>query len=393
MAPKLKAFLLFSLLVPCWIIAAQYDIDLVNLYKVSEFSKIDLSLVYAYNGLLGRFFYGPVSLILLWPLSWMSYEEAKWVWIVLQTLSYGIFWYCLYKLYPLLSERTIFWGWLVVFILSINPIHNNYQSNNVQLMIMAALVAAEVWTQSTKEWQQVLAGVLVAVVASVKVFPFFLVVYYYLTRNRAVREGLLLGCALCILAPMLFFGYEETTLLFKNFLGGLGTYEADNSLTGREDILCLPSLISRWLPPSIAPLVTKISILGISGVFFAWAWWTERKSTDPRVKIHSWALACALTAFLNPSTRPHYFILYVPAAASVLEVIYATQSKRLMTAGLVVATLLIAFTVEGVVGKELNNKMEAFSLPTYGFLVLTIVLMVALRKRLATVPAVLPTSV
>ena len=95
---------------------------------------------------------------------------------------------------------------------------------------------------------------------------------------------------------------------------------------------------------------------------------------------HFLAMAWALSVFLNPSSRPHYFIFYIPAFCSILEVIYSHSRTWVLTLGLIISTLMIAFTAEGVVGKHWNEILEAASIPTYGMLLLIIVLGFAIEK-------------
>ena len=113
--------------------------------------------------------------------------------------------------------------------------------------------------------------------------------------------------------------------------------------------------------------------------FFAYAW--KKRATaasDANYSLHLWALASALMVFLNPSTRPHYFIFYVPAFCSLLQILALATEKAYLLLLLSVSTLLIAFTAEGVVGKQLNDKLEMWSVPTVGMLLLCVGLMVCL---------------
>ena len=135
----------------------------------------------------------------------------------------------------------------------------------------------------------------------------------------------------------------------------LGTYHAENSLTKVRDILCLPSLMSRWFHLEGTPLAKAI-LAGIGGSFLLFAWSRLRgvPSNDDRSHTHMWALALAVMTLLNPSTRPHYFIFFVPGFCSVMEILYQEYSKTFLAVSAFVAMLLIAFTAEGVLGKALR---------------------------------------
>ena len=373
---KTKNFLLFALLIPCWIIASHYNVDLVNLYAAAQYTHSDLTRIYAQNGNLGRYFYGPFSLILIKPLALYPFEVVKWFWILLQTISYGVFWVFLYRLYPFLKDNKIFWGWLLIWIVAINPIHNNYQSNNIQLMLAALVVVAEVWSRTTSKTKQFLAGALVVLAAMIKVFPLFLVGYYFFFKPAQVRKGLLLSSAVMMAAPLLFFGNTAGMQLYKDFFLNLGTYSVENNFLKVPDILCLPSLLARF---GIAPNLIQMSVVLISIIFFIWVGLRQKDLVQPRLNLHYTALAWALCVFLNPSSRPHYFIFYLPAFCSLMEIVYRRTKSAELVIGAIVSTFLIAFTAEGITGKRLNDTFEFKSVPTYGMIILCLILIYAIR--------------
>lgn len=374
MKPLYRPALLALLITACWIIAARYDIDLVVLHNAARLTHGQLERVYSYNGSLGRYFYGPFSLFLIHPLGALSYPVVKFIWIVLQTLSFGIFWWGLCRLYPFLTSPK-HWPWLLVWAFSINPVHNNFQSNNIQLMLMAAMIGAELLSRYPDRVRPFLAGVIISFASAVKVFPVFLGVLYWLIKGRATKAGLVAGALLSIALPATLFGVEPTRLLFADFLHNLTTYAAENSLTNVADILCLPSLITRLLgdTPATAHIIRAVT-LSLSAVFFALAWLDCRKGASESTQGAWWAMGLLLMTLLNPSTRPHYFIFYVPALCLAIEATAFSREARPWALVTTIASfVLIALTAEGVVGKTLNNQMEAWSLPTYGMLGLFLV--------------------
>jgi len=383
MQTKIKWFLLILLLIPCWVIGIKYEIDLVVLHATAQFLNSDYTRVYAQNGTLGRYFYGPFSLVLIKPLGYFSFPTVKYFWLCLQTYCYFIFWAILSDLYPFLKDKKYFWGWFLIWIVAINPIHNNFQSNNIQLMLATLLVLAEKLVRSPKNRNQILGGLLVSVSAGIKVFPAFLVAYYFLAKNKNCKKGILLGFFLVVALPFLFLGPEQAVFLYRGFFSNLTTYSAENSLTKTNDILCLPSLLARL---NLDSLSINLVVLVISALFFGWVVLSKRTFEKTGNEPHLLALAWALSVFLNPSTRPHYFIFYIPAFCSVLEIIYKKGKTLGLKIGLILSTLLIAFTAEGVVGKAWNESLEAASVPTYGVILLCAILgwAIVTRAKLST---------
>lgn len=385
---------MLGLLTACWAIAARYDIDLVVLHNAARLSHGQLDLIYAYNGSLGRYFYGPFSLFLIYPLGALPYGVVKWLWIVLQTVAVALVWLGLKRIYPFLGERSRHWPWLVVFAFSINPIHNNFQSNNIQLMLMVALVGAELGVRSPGRVGPFVAGLLVVGAAAVKVFPAYVAVLYWLLHGKWARWGLVAGTALSVLAPLALFGPEATASLFADFFRNLTTYSAENSLTRVPDILCLPSLVARLLGDGpLTEWTNRLLVGGISASFFFLAWRDAKRGAPAERLTQWWALGLLLMTLLNPSTRPHYFIFYVPALCLAIEATALRARRPVALAVTIVSFALIALTAEGVVGRTWNNRLEAWSVPTYGmvglFLVLAYVLLTS-RSNRAEDPSLAP---
>ncbi len=241
-------------------------------------------------------------------------------------------------------------------------------------MLATLLVLAEKLTRSSSSSKQILGGILVTFTAGIKVFPAFLVLYYFIAKNNATRKGILLGGLIVIASPFLFLGPDKALFLYQGFFSNLITYSAENSLTKINDILCLPSLLARigWSSKAI-----NICVLIISALFYLWVYLSRLSFKQGRTEYHLLAMAWALSVLLNPSTRPHYFIFYIPAFCSILEVIYSNSYSKVLTWGLIFSTLLIAFTAEGVVGKQWNEWLEHANFPTYGMVLLCLVLTVA----------------
>jgi hypothetical protein len=376
--------LLALTLIPCWIIAHKFDIDLVNLHYVAAVSHIDLTRVYAQNGNLGRFFYGPFCLVLVSILGFFSYTVVKYLWIALQTAAYALFWWSLYRLYPWLTNPTYGLAWIFIWILTINPIHNNFQSNNIQLMLAAVLFLAESWSRDFSWRRQMWAGVFVVAATAVKVFPGLIVLYYLMTKPRDVRRGIYLGTAISLLAPFVVYGVSGGTLLYRGFFENLTTYKAQNSLVQTEDILCLPSLLERFGVPG---LPSKMILIGVLAAFFISVIRCRKVLLSTGLtQSRYWAMAMALCVFLNPSTRPHYYVFYIPAYCAVVERTLLERWRwSFGQVALLVSVILVAFTQEGVVGRAWNDRLEMWSIPTYGMLILMGMLVLLIVRERQTV--------
>ena len=382
MSRRFKPILLALLLLPCWGIAVRYGVDLFNLhFAASLVHAHDYTHVYAHNPGVGPYFYGPISLILIEPIALLSLPVAKGVWIGLQTVAYGLFWYLLYRLYPFLRRPNVRWGWLFVWIVAINPIHNNFQSGNIQLMIAADLVAAELFSQSESPFAQVFGGLLCAFASAIKIYPLFIAAFYLLTKPRLVKAGVLGGLLFFAVLPFLYFGAADGMALSRAFVQNLGTYSVENPLDKIPDILCLPSLFARWFGME-GGWAEKGLLAGLAATFFFFAWTLLQRAVaaSDRNYAHLWALALAVMTLLNPSTRPHYFIFLVPGFCSLLEILYEKAAGPILLGTALLAAGFIALTARGVVGKEWNGRLSFWSVPTLGICLLCLALCFSARR-------------
>ena len=388
--------LIFLLLIPCWVIAVHYDIDLPTLYHaMRNADQGKLSSVYnetagevditpGHSFLVGRYFYPPFSLVFFSPLGFFSYPIIKWTWFGLQTLWFGLFWVLLSRLYPEIRSRRLDWLWVAIWIVSINPIHNNFQSNNIQLLLSALLFGSELLSRKENKGVQLIAGILLSFAVGLKVYPLFLVGYYAAVKSRWVNAGVVLGGIIVVLSPLLPFGWAGTLELYRGFYVNLSTYGKDNGLLTVVDINSLPSMLARftdpWFTPAQSAKLTQAVTLIVSLGYFGFCAFVRRFSPEfKRLEVHLWALGLALMIFLNPSTRPHYYVFYVPAFASLGHFIKLSHKKDLAVCFLL-SVLLVAFTAEGVVGKRLNDDWEAWSIPTIGMLLLCLALGMAIGR-------------
>ncbi len=403
MTLKGKLFFLILLLIPCWVMGIRYQVDFPTLYLAVERAghgapeqvyRDKTGDVATYPGkepfhVNGHYFYPPFSLSFFQPLTWFSYPVAKWVWLGVQTLCFCLFWKFLSLLYPVLLTRQARWTWILAWIVAINPIHNNFQSNNIQILLAAILFGAEVLTYRQSKALQCLAGVLVCVAAGLKVYPAFMCAYYFLFKPNSTRMGIVLGTLLVFLLPFPFFGFDTSRLLYQGFFASLPAYSQDNSLTATCDILSYPAMVTiylgRFLSPEALKAVINYSSVLIAGALFFSIWrmkqLTKYEPLNRSWSVSCWALVLAIMTFLTPSARPHYLIFLVPAFVSLAEQArVAVQGRALFKAAVSIAVVFVALTAEGVIGKYYNDILEEWKIPVMGIAILCIALWIALKK-------------
>lgn len=387
---RFHLFFLFVLLVPCWVIGAKYFVDLKTIVKVAQLVHQDPLLVYKdFSGEAGRFFYGPIFIWLVGPMAWIPSHLVTYAWLIPQTLSYVVFWLGLLKLMPNIFGKENKWWWFLLFSFAINPIHNNFQSNNIQLILCAMLVLSEVLLAKGSPVSDWFGALLVSLASVIKIFPLFVWAFYFLIKGKRVKVALLVTLLGFVGFPALWVGWGGAATMYQGLIANVTTYQADNSLVDVVDILCLPSLVARLghqggISESVYAFVTKLIIVITSVVFFGFAY--RKRNEGREYLINVWEMGLALMAFLNPSTRVHYFIFYVPAFCSVIGSIIKDGKRSVsLIVTAVLSFVAIALTTEGVVGKGLNNNLEALSIPTWGFVLLLCGMVLVLKEPRGTV--------
>ncbi len=379
MLKKSKLFLLFVLLIPCWGIALRAGIDYSVYYKVSEWvNRGKLIGLYKDSFQIGGFYYGPLSLVLLKPLALFSFDAGHWVFLFCQTLAYVCFWFFLMKLFPERNASpsdSIFQrkhlAWLLVWAVAIKPIHSSFQCYNIQLFYAAAFILAEFLTQSKKSSFQFLGGVLISLIASIKFFPGFIVLLYWIIKSNRVRLGTIAGAALAVLIPVLAFGWETGIGLHFDLKESLHLYHSTYPLKNQIFFLSLPSLLATWLSPFLVlsqiEAITLILNLSLSLLFFVFAW---KQRNNLEAHSYLFALGLALMTIINTSTRVDYYVFFIPAFCVLTELWQDSGVSKLKASTLIAFALMYLVSEWTLQSSELNHRLEAYRVPVVGMLIL-----------------------
>ena len=221
---------------------------------------------------------------------------------------------------------------------------------------------------------------LISLCASIKIYPAFIAIYYLLRRPSTVKAGLILGGLISLVVPLFVFGFAEGVSLPAQFVQNALQYNRVYDLAKDTVSLSLPSLLTTWLPPYWVSYGAVIFITGTSSLlFFIWAFLT-RQEDELLNERHFWAFLWSMMALLNSTTRPDYFIYFLPAFAS-LGVLIQTQPKKIVYRyGILVSVLLISFITEWVLGsRDLTHYLEGLRIPVLGIMTLCLMQFMALR--------------
>lgn len=322
------------------------------------------------------FLYGPVFLALGYPLAFLPFAIAKWVWIAFQCGCYFGLFFLLDRLFPRVSQRLPLWLWAFVFL--INPVHSGFQLLNIQVPILVVLLLAQWLCESGDTRKHRFAGLLCSLVTLIKVYPAFVLVMFFLAEKKGFRQGVVAGAVACLILPFLVFGLEDATTLYRGFIENMTRVGKVDYLHSYTHIMNVHSLLARladvfqW-SAGVASTVSSIITVLVACLFFGAVFLHSRsKRWEDGMYRRGWyAVGFALTVFLAPYGFIHYFVFYVPLFFWALEWIAASGKSRIPhLAGLVVVTVLVALTTDFVVGKTVNSFLEAYQAPLCGVILL-----------------------
>jgi Glycosyltransferase family 87/WD40-like Beta Propeller Repeat len=282
----------------------------------------------------------PFSTLAVWPLAGLSPLAAKHIWIVLNlAFLVPISW--MLRIMTGLSYRRIALAIFLSF-----PLHRNLLYGQFYVLLLLLITAA---CFSYLRGDRVLAGALVAIAATCKVFPLLLFVFLLQRRDwRALASGVITGVSIVAIS-IAVFGLNAHRTWLQEILPwvihgeGLGTYATTASISGILHCLFLSepqwnphpwhdsALAYALLAPALQMLVLAPAILLIG----------RDNGSAERILLEWSAL---LTASLTVSTIPasYNFVLMIFPVCVLASRLLRTGSYGWLTA-LIVTYLGIGF--------------------------------------------------
>ncbi len=297
------------------------------------------------------------------------------LWPAAQIAMLFLFWAGMAKLYPQSSPYGAFLPWLILFVLSINPVHSQFQRGDLTLFLFTVLVWAEIFSLSGGALGGTAAGILVSGVVATRLFPVWILAYYWVGRGRSERHGIVIGALLAVLGIYLVHGPETSRLFFELYQDF--TLHSDTSLFLQWDSLqSIPAGVFRVLAAKNASEAQAMAIaqwafvVCFALVLFLGYRRRESYSFEVDRSRNLWALAMAMSALFCAEARPHYYMFYLPAIGGLLEQASLRRANGVSAIGpwFAVITFLatVGLTTEAVVGRHWNHVLQFSNVPLLG---------------------------
>jgi len=283
------------------------------------------------------------------------------------------------------------WAAAVVLLLVWRVMHSDVTHGNVNLAVLAPLVAAACAWQRGRD---VRAGLWIGLAASLKVTPLLFALYFARKRAWGALGGVGLGLLIGLLTvPTLFLGEARNlellagwwTQMVAPYLAGapIGVMQSEHinqSLLGVLARLLSPAVAIPAHPPrypadvfvnvlSLSPDALRLAHRAACALVLAFLLvWTRapgERREGPRT-VGEWALVTLAMLMLSErSWKQHYVVLLFPLAWLAWQACSAPSARRTARLGLG-AALVVALSGSGVLGARGSDLAESYGLFLWG---------------------------
>lgn len=256
------------------------------------------------------YFYTSFFAVLLIPISTQSLSMAMAIWVIIQFL-------CLFTLWIFSARKLLNLSWLnsvlyFCLLTSSFPILHNFKWGQVSLLITACIILAFV---AQKEDKKILAGMLLALATSIKLYPAYFILYFILKRDiRTVASFTFFTLIFYFFLPASMIGFEDWLNFEK------ATLEEINGtgwITRDVNSQYITHVGARWFEILFDHPAHKgiLEILTRSGYLMAGSCigmvWLFQKSDAIEERIFSLITLFLVIPFILKTSWPHYFV-YLP---------------------------------------------------------------------------------
>ncbi len=345
------------------------------------------------------YLYPPAFLVLIRPLTKLPQPVAAVIWQVSKYLSlvviFGLSWRLAARGGPLPT-----WLRVASVIMSLRFVVSDLGHGNINIFIALGVVAG-LWCLAVG--RPVVGGLLVAVVACLKVTPALFAVYLAYRRQWRACLGFAAGAALMLaVVPLAVLTPRQNADLLRQWYDHVVRgYAASgaiyspgmnqslaavtNRLLGRTELV--PPDERPWVlaspDPRVVTWIQRAVAVGLLGLL-AWSCRGERRPGDPLPLMMEWSLVAAATLVLSGYTWTGHLTLLIPAHVALLAYLRNTVSRDLLDRW-VLGLTLAGFTLASLTGDLLTRagreRMSSLGSMLWGTMMIIAALAVA-RARL-----------
>lgn len=325
--------------------------------------------------------YGPATIAPFLFFQLFSYDVARWVYCILQTLVVlGIPLINLVLLararLETLNARTYFWGLIIGFAGSLRFLDGEFRTNQISTSIYLSTIVAILLLSSSKQWRNYLGVGVLAMVSQMKIHS--TVMWYALTKRLFSKRNLLLLVPAVILyllpSPVWWLEWarqiKETTPLLP------GTVHSFN----RQGFFGVAVIMLRWQEYGVGPWLLSLPFAVYAAIRLPKFSLSEIKNVSHENMLIALALtllAWMLWGFMaSPLPWAHtYSLLW-----GILPLMWCAGTRQ-ERQWIFCSVLGLAISPKAIIGEHMAHVFEGYQGPFFLILTLWLVLVSQARRH------------
>jgi hypothetical protein len=372
------ALLLLILLISSFVQALNWSNDLATYQTAWEKMRVrDLSIYDTSRSNQGGYYYSPFFALLGVPLSLFDISSQRLLYALITTALAFLGWRQIQSHIETsgLKLRQDSWPWVFVVLAMINNVVGQYQSGNVSLWLVCFAIFAFSAYQKNKIS---LSAFWIALAVNIKIYPIFLLLYFIWHRDLKWMLRFALWSTLLLLAPSLWVGLQANIQLHLDQIQMVRNFGSQSD-HGREALQGIPSLLVRLKRGGFLGEAISESALATSGQLLVLACGVLlMRFFNPilkRERIELFFLLVALMALFNPASWVNNMgVAYAPMVAYLVQYFWGSNSNKSILNHSLLWIFFAAYclSTSALLGRELNDRLEFWSVPALGVIALVI---------------------
>lgn len=251
----------------------------------------------------------PSSILIVLPLAPLAYPHVKLVWQLLTLACVGLSIAAIVSSRGLDLDRSNVWP-LAVLVVGSGPLASQIIMLQFNAILLLLLTAAWLAQRNGQSW---VAGALIGIAASVKLFPLYLLFVFLMMRDWRSLLGGVLAFAAMVGASCAAFGSDAWRTFIVEVMPSLDTWRGawlNSSLTGFWSRLFDPAN-PHVVPISQSPLIAKgamVACAGLLSIGVAWKCWRAQLLSE---RDRAFALGVVAMVLCSPTAWDHYWLMLV----------------------------------------------------------------------------------
>jgi hypothetical protein len=251
----------------------------------------------------------PPSIFLAVPLASLDYPDATLVWNILSLAAFFLS-FCIVAHHLSLSLGIKAVIPFITLCLIFDPFRSQCSQGQLGFVILLLIIGS--WS-ATKRGHSLRAGFFLGLAIAIKLFPAFLLLYYFAERRWKTLIAGVVSFILVSLITLLFLGFETYRAYFEVVLPTVEKFRSswiNQSLPGFWTKLFDPETEKEHIQALIrSPILAKGLALLSSILVVALLVWAIRKAQTESEKNHAFGLSILAMLLVSPITWNHYLVL------------------------------------------------------------------------------------